>query len=325
MKRLGTTCLVAVGGSGDGVGHVSIGGGLASSSGVLLPMYSPLREQKCFLRNLHQYPHARYKSLVKDRRRFARNWWLTGGNNYELVMEVGHEREATENFGVYRDDSKNDVFLFSTNRLEDLPPEKRLNALVGIMKERWKVRDSDRGFDKAKLLLQALECFSEMRLLGQIKVFKSLPEADQDTFLQYVEGCVKFAQACAHSHPDSVAVMLRAAQICDDMRCEEKRDELLRMTELAARRMEISYAFARPRDNIKLAPPTLTDSYFSLKLRDVKTMKERFKSSPWVLENNPRIGYLRGVRGRRIYYTPMEPDDPITKMMQLHSGMIKDF
>ncbi|CCW63309.1 unnamed protein product [Phytomonas sp. EM1] len=322
MKRLYTISLVALGGGG---GRISIGGGLVSSSTVLPQIYSPLLEQKCSLRNLHQYPHARYKSLVKDRRRFARNWWLTGGNNYELVSEFAHEREATENFGEYRDDSKNDTFLFSTNRLEDLPPAKRLDALAGIMKARWKVRDSDRGFDKTKLLLQALECFSELRLSGQIKEFNSLPAADQDTFLQYAEGCVKFAQACAHSHPDSVAVMLRVAQICDDMRCVDKRDELLRMTELAARRMDRSYAFARPRENINLTPPTLRDTYSSLEMRDLKTLKEKFKNSPWVLENKPRTEYLRGVRGRRIYYTPMAPSEPATRMMELHSGVIKDF
>lgn len=283
---------------------------LACSSTSVSPVRCTLAEQRRGLRNLHQYPHARYKSLVKDCHRFSRNWWLTAGNNHELVSEVGHEREATENLGIYRDDSQKDVYLFSTNRLADLPPSKRLDAIVSIMQERWKVRDGSRGFDKAKLLLQALECFSEMRLTAQIKPFKELPTADQDTFLQYVEGCLQFAQACSHSHPDAVAIMIRAAQICDELRCDEKREEALQVAERAARCMDRAYSFSRPLEaSVPLNPPTISEVHSAMCTKQHMALKERFKNQPSVLEPKARLEFIRGARNKKIFFSPMRHND----------------
>lgn len=266
--------------------------------------------QRRGLRNLHQYPHARYKSLVKDCHRFARNWWLTAGNNYELVSEVGHEREATENFAVLRDDSDNDAYVMSTNRLEDLPPAERLNVLVALMTERWKVKDNNRGYDKAKMLLKALECFSEMRLSGQIKVFDELPEPDQDTFLQYVEGCAQFAQGCSHSHPDAVAMVLRAAEICDEMRCVDKREEMTHVAEVMAQRLDRACASARPLETTaQLRPPSITEIHSGLRMKQMRELRDRFKGKPWVLEPTKRLEYFYGPRSRKIFHKPMRQDD----------------
>lgn len=284
-----------------------------------------LAGQRRGLKNLHQYPKARYKSHVKDTRRFARNWYLNSGNNYELVDEKGHEREALENFGEYRDDSKKDKFLFSTNRLADLPPAKRLDALVAIMQDRWKVRDNSRGFDKAKLMLEALECFSEMRLSGQINEFAALPEPDQDTFLQYVEGCSKFAQACSHSHPEAVAVLIRASQICDEMRCAEKRDEVTHMAELAAERMDCAYAFARPQDRaVRLNKLSATE--IGAKFGMAKSMKlaEHFKDKPWALETQKLPEYVMATRTRKVSLTSFKENDCRVKMVKLHEPHLLD-
>lgn len=274
------------------------------------PQNSPLFTQRRGIRNLHQYPHARYKSLVKDNRRFARNWFLTAGNNYELVSESGHEREATENFSTLRDDSNNDAYVLSTNKLEDLPPAERLNVLVELMRKRWKVRDDNRGFDKAKLLLKALECFSEMRQLGQIKAFNELPEPDQDTFLQYVEGCVKYAQACSHSHPDAVAVVLRAAEICDEMRCADKRDELLHISEVMAKRLDRAFASARPyATKAQLKPPSISEIHSALRMKQVRELEEHFKGNPTAVERQQKLEFFRGPRSRKIYHYPMRKGD----------------
>ncbi|KAH9578018.1 hypothetical protein LSM04_002634 [Trypanosoma melophagium] len=276
-----------------------------------------LTEQKAGLRNLHQYPTARHKSLVKDRRRFARNWWLTAGNNYELVHEVGHEREATECLAEYSQDSNNDVYLFSTNRLSDLPPRDRLNAIVGLMRSRWKVKDSNRGYDKAKLLLQALECFSEMRLSGQIKNFNELSEPDQDTFLQYVEGCSMFAQACSHSHPNAVGIVLRAAQICEEIRCTDKRDEMIHVAEVVANRMDRAYAFNRPNDVLKPIPPTLTDNEMKLSLKNSTELERRFRDkAPQVLEKKQRPEYIRIHRQKKLFLHPMKEGSRQLEMLR---------
>nr|CCC94013.1 conserved hypothetical protein [Trypanosoma congolense IL3000] len=269
-----------------------------------------LSEQRAELRNLHQYTTARHKSLVKDRLRFSRNWWLTGGNNYELVHEVGHEREATECFTEYAQDSSNDVYLLSTNRLADLPPRDRLNALVGIMRSRWEVKDANRGYDKAKLLLQALECFSEMRALGEIGTFDALKEPDQDTFLQYVEGCARFAQACSHSHPNAVKVLLRAAQICDEMRCSSKRDEMIQVAEGAANSMDRAYAFSRPHDTLKMTPPTLHENETNVRMKNREDLQKRFGDSrPHVLEQRRRIECLRIHRNKPLLLHPMKDNE----------------
>ncbi|AIO02713.1 hypothetical protein LPMP_355830 [Leishmania panamensis] len=278
-------------------------------SAIMICSCSPLTVQRRGLRNLHQYPHARYKSLVKDCRRFSRNWWLTAGNNYELVSEVGHEREATENLAVLRDDSNNDAYVLSTNRLEDLPPAERLNVLVALMTERWKVKDNNRGYDKAKMLLKALECFSEMRLAGQIKVFDELPEADQDTFLQFVEGCAQFTQSCSHSHPDAVAIVLRAAVICDEMRCVGKREEMTHVAEVMAKRLDRAFASARPLETkAQLRSPSFTEIHSSLRMKQVMELREHFKDKPWVLEQKKRLEYFYGPRSRKIFHYPMRRD-----------------
>ncbi|EPY31097.1 hypothetical protein STCU_03624 [Strigomonas culicis] len=271
--------------------------------------------QRRGLRNLHMYPKARHKSLVKDTTRFARNWWLTAGNNHELVEEWGHEREATENFGVLRDDSRNDRYILSTNRLADLPANERLNALTQIMEQRWKVKDNNRGFDKAKLLLEALECFSEMRRLQQVAVFDALPQPDQDTFLQYVEGCGRFAQACSHSHPEATAVLIRVAQICDDMRCIDKRDEMLHMAEVATRRMGRAYAFARPHEGARLNPPTLSDVANEHRLKDEAKMAARFRNNPSVLEKRERQQKIYYTRGKFQRMTEMNTHDVHRRML----------
>ncbi|RNF20849.1 uncharacterized protein Tco025E_03579 [Trypanosoma conorhini] len=286
--------------------HV-LGSTAARAEAAQLTSSVALMEQKAGLRNLHQYPTARHKSLVKDRIRFARNWWLTGGNNYELVHEQGHEREATECFTEYAQDASNDVYLFSTNRLSDLPPRDRLNAIVGLMTARWKVKDNNRGFDKAKLLLQALECFSEMRLSGQIKEFEELPEPDQDTFLQYVEGCSRFAQACSHSHPNAVAILLRVAQICEEMRCGGKRDEMIHVVEVAADRMDRAYAFTRPRDNLKPTPPSLMENEAHVRRKNFEELKRRYSDkAPHALEKRQPTEYVRIHRNKRLNLRPME-------------------
>ncbi|CBH16020.1 hypothetical protein, conserved [Trypanosoma brucei gambiense DAL972] len=277
-----------------------------------------LTEQRAELRNLHQYPTARHKSLVKDRLRFARNWWLTGGNNYELVHEVGHEREATECFAEYAQDSSRDVYLMSTNRLSDLPPGDRLKAIVGLMRSRWEVKDANRGYDKAKLLLQALECFSEMKASGQIGDFNSLPEPDQDTFLQYVEGCSRFAQACSHSHPDAVRVLLRAAQICEEMRCVEKRDEMIQVTEAAANRMDRAYAFSRPHDTLRAAPPSLHENEDCVRLKNTEELRRRFgNTAPHVLEKPKRVDCLRIHRNRPLLLHPMKDNNKLLELSKL--------
>ncbi|KPI90575.1 hypothetical protein ABL78_0335 [Leptomonas seymouri] len=306
MQRLARAAVVA---AAAPVGHANLHQCYASSFSP--PLHSsPLLVQRRGIRNLHQYPHARYKSLVKDCHRFARNWWLTAGNNYELVSEVGHEREATENFSTLRDDSDNDAYVLSTNRLEDLPPAERLNVLVELMRARWKVRDSNRGFDKSKLLLKALECFSEMRQLGQVKVFGELPEPDQDTFLQYVEGCVKYAQACSHSHPDAIAVVLRAAEICDEMRCGDKREELIHISEVMAKRLDRAYASARPyATKAQLNPMSMSEIHGQLRMRQVKELEEHFKGKPYVVEKKKPLEFFRGPRSRKIYHHPMRHND----------------
>ncbi|RNF19610.1 hypothetical protein TcG_04191 [Trypanosoma cruzi] len=296
----------------------AVGSTAARTEAPKLASSTALMEQKAGLRNLHQYPTARHKGLVKDRIRFARNWWLTGGNNYELVHEEGHEREATECFAEYAQDSSNDVYLFSTNRLSDLPPRDRLSAIVGIMTSRWKVRDSNRGFDKARLLLQALECFREMRLSGQIKEFEELPEADQDTFLQYVEGCSRFAQACSHSHPSAVAILLRVAHICEEMRCSEKRDEIIHVAEGAAERMDRAYAFSRPHDNLKRPPPSLMENESVLRHKNLEELKRRFRDkAPHVLEKKQQPEYVHIHRNKRLYLRPMDASRKELEMLRL--------
>lgn len=231
----------------------------------------PLVTSARTLRNLHHYRHARHKSLVKERRKYSRNWYLSSGNNHELSETIAHEREATENFGEYRFDSKNDRIVFSTSNLRDLPAKERLSALMNtVLKDRWRVKDKDRGFDKTKMLLEVLECFSEMKQLGTYTCFDDMPEEEQDMFLQQATSCAAFARRCSHSHPDAVAVLIRAAEICDELGCGEKRDELLSLAEQSAHTMGRALFHEREAETLKLVEPDLLTE-------NTEAMKEKNK------------------------------------------------
>lgn len=219
-----------------------------------------LTESARYLRNLHQYRHARHKSLVKERRRFSRNWYLQAGNNYEFSETKGHEREAFENFGVYRNDSDNDHYVLSTADLKLLPAEQRLDAIHMLMEDRWKVKDGNKSFDKTKMVLMALECFAEMRELNRIPCFAEMEEADQDQFLQFADSCRMMASRCSHAHPDAVAAMIRAAEICDVLEAREKRDEILESAEKMTHALGRSLAYEREGEEIRLPKPTFEEN-----------------------------------------------------------------
>lgn len=210
---------------------------------------------------------------------------LQANNNYELVEHKGHEREATEMFGNYWLDSNRDHYVLSTTKLEDLPADQRLAALTSMMRHRWKVKDGNGGYDKAKMMLSAVECFAELRQLGAIGVFAQLPEPDQDTFLQYVESLVQIAQKCVHRHPNAIAMILRAAVICDEMRCNDKRDEVLRVAERCTHSLGKSYAFEREGQPLEVQPPTpmLSNNFFKVRIQAEEQIKQRYPQRPDLL------------------------------------------
>jgi hypothetical protein len=230
------------------------------------------------LRNLHHYKHARHKSLVKERRKYSRNWYLNAGNNYELSETVAHEREAFENFGEYRFDSNNDRHILTTSSLRDLPAKERLSALMNtVLKDRWKVRDKDRGFDKTKMLLEVLECFSEMKQLGTYTCFDDMPDEEQDMFLQQVTSCATFARRCSHSHPDAVAVLIRAAEICDELGCGDKRDEMLNLAEQSALVMGRALHHERESEPLKLLEgDALAINTSALREKNAEAIQKRY-------------------------------------------------
>jgi hypothetical protein len=214
---------------------------------------------------------------VKERNKYSRNWFLQKGDNHELVETKAHEREAFENFGVYKNDFDNDRFVLSTSKLAELPAKERLGAIMMMMNERWKVKDGQRGFDKAKMALQAIECFAEMRELEQIPTFADMTDEDQDSFLLGVESCMQFAQRSFHQHPDAVAMMIRAADICDTLRCSEKRDEVLQMAEKCANRIGRAYAFEREGEELpQPPPPTFQELHDTTKTRHFDELRRWF-------------------------------------------------
>jgi hypothetical protein len=145
------------------------------------------------------------------------------------------------------------------------------------MEMHWKVNDGNRGFNKAKLMLESLEAFSDMRVSGHLGPFDELNEADQDLFLQYVESAVQFAQRCAHSHPDAVAVIIRAAEICDEMRCPEKRDEVIEVAERTARTMDKRLSYMRPSESsVPLLKKPMNEVEFEFKLKVNDDVRQKY-------------------------------------------------
>jgi hypothetical protein len=124
------------------------------------------------------------------------------------------------------------------------------------MKRRWNVRDGGRGYDKAKMVLSALECFPEMVKANQIGNFDNVGEPTQDLFVQYVVALGKIATEALPVHPNAVAMVIRAAEICDEFGCMEQRDSMLLLAENSARNICKPYTFEREDESISLALPT---------------------------------------------------------------------
>ena len=213
-----------------------------------------LCEQRRFIRNLHQYPKVRYRSVIRARFRFSRKWFLFGGNNWELHRVVGHELEAQCNFGVYKRDSALHPLKLSTSRLDDLPPVHRFNALLSMISRRWAVRDSFRSYDKMKLALQAAECCEDLCRAKQVRCC-DLPNEQQSMFLDALDSAVLLAERCVHSHPDAVAAIIRCAEIAVNAGVEATlRDKIIHRAKEAAEIMPSSYAFAQSSRDLELQP-----------------------------------------------------------------------
>jgi hypothetical protein len=252
-----------------------------------------------FLRNLHQRRHVRAKSLVRNRRKYSRNWMLRGNNNFETHETVAHEREATEMFAAYKCDDTRlwESIQLSTTRLESLPPRERLDAIVGEMRYRWNVRDGGRGYDKAKMILSALECFPLMVKANQIGSFDEVGDQTQDIFVQFVVALGKVATEALPTHPNALAMVIRAAEICDEFGCMEQRDSMLSLAENCAKNLCKPYSFEREGEEIALAMPTPDQigkaMSAALRLRNgepshLELQKENLKRAQAAAKYNPR-------------------------------------
>lgn len=198
------------------------------------------------LRNLHRYHKARYDKQVKARFRYSHQWFLKLGNNVENHTVTAHEREATENFAVYRYDVSLMKWVLPPKDIRQLPPRDRLNELTRRMAARWKVKDPTGGYDRAKMMLEALECFGDLQRAGEIKTLGDLEENGQEKFFQYLDATTLLATKAVEKHPDAVQVIIRAAQIADLLECPDKRDNLLKVARRLVEKMGFKEATVLP-------------------------------------------------------------------------------
>lgn len=171
---------------------------------------------------------------------------MYAGENYEKVESWGHEREATENFAIYAYDSTKDKLKLATSNMDDLPPMDRLSNLKMNFAA---IKGSDRyvSLEKARIALQCLECFADLKRCGRIRSAADLPAEHAEEYNEMLEAVVRIGELSSNRFPDAVAAMIRAAEIADYLHDAPGRDDALNRAETAARDIEREYAFAQPK------------------------------------------------------------------------------
>lgn len=202
------------------------------------------------IRNLHQYRHARNKSMVNDLK-FSRQWYLARGEGWEIKHEQGHELEAETNFAVYRYDSR--LQSSATAPLSGPPigkvgdivdPLARYHSLLQRMRARWRV-GRGASMDKLRMSLAAAEALVDF-CRAEHHTVRTLPQEHVDAIVDAFDATMGFATHLAGSHTSAVAAMIRIASLADEVELTAARDGALRVAKHAALRLEAKHAFAQP-------------------------------------------------------------------------------
>lgn len=205
--------------------------------------------QKRSIRNLHRNKQERYKSQVKDSR-YNRSWELVMGDNNELILEKGHEREATENFARYLYDDTTKRYIRYVSDPETLSPKARYDYYYSVLSGRKGMTFSV----KCTYALKALESFVDMANCGDLaSSYDQWKALEQGHFVWLVDHVLENARPLLRFRHTAVAFAIRAAAICDELQCNEKRDHALSASESMVAQMERGYAFSRTGDKV----PTL--------------------------------------------------------------------
>ena len=207
--------------------------------------------QKRSIRNLHRNKQERYKSQVKNPN-YNRKWELLMNNNHELIEEKAHEREATENFARYRYDDSTRRFIRYISDPETLSSRRKYDYYYSILTSR-------KGMTlpvKCMYALHALESFRDMAQEGEIaSQYSKWKELEQNHFIWLVDHVLENARPILKTRHTAVAFAIRAAAICDELGCTEKRDNALSASESMVAQMEKGYAYTRRGESL---PPLIS-------------------------------------------------------------------
>lgn len=173
---------------------------------------------------------------------YNRKWELLMNNNHELIEEKAHEREATENFARYRYDDTTKRFIRYISDPETLPSRRRYDYYYSILTSR-------KGMTlpiKSTYALHALEAFRDMAQEGEIaSQYGKWKELEQNHFIWLVDHVLENTRPLLKTRHTAVAFAIRAAAICDELGCSEKRDNALAASESMVAQMEKGYAYTR--------------------------------------------------------------------------------
>lgn len=189
--------------------------------------------------------------MVKNKHTFSKKWYLAAGNNFELSEEKGHEREAFQNFLRYKMDWGTMTIPHYVSDTKKLPPRQRYDFLYNLVQDRKGLS----AYTKNKYLLEALECFSEMKSLGEIGRYDEWEAIHQNHFIFVCDALLKNATSYAKVQHSAAATVIRAATICDEVGFAEKRDMCLNSAEHIAKGIDSHYFFKRTGDEISLKKP----------------------------------------------------------------------
>eukprot|EP00759_Apiculatamorpha_spiralis_P055030 PhF_6_TR7217/c0_g1_i1/m.10784 len=141
---------------------------------------------------------------------------LAYGANNEVSEVIGHEREAFENFVVYKYSYANTQAIMYTQNLHDLPPKERLEAVLDQMQILWEKRTKDlmTRAQKLRLASAALACFEDISKVHGLTLQQMGPDYVQ-RFSDVVQSVVLLSGHVAPYQPECIASLLHAASVCD--------------------------------------------------------------------------------------------------------------
>eukprot|EP00760_Papus_ankaliazontas_P009279 PhM_4_TR13991/c0_g1_i1/m.55907 len=187
------------------------------------------------IRNHARRKRGRWKSVSKSRND-PKHYWQAVGQNHETYECEGHELEAFTNFVTYKFNKENSPTLLYTDKLGELPPRNRLDAVMDLVADEWRNKDGGRNMRKLQLSMSVIQCVEDICTTDKVPLQQLSPYLIE-VFDDAVNATCVMAQRLHTMHPDAGASPLFAAAVCDRVGAKDLRDRCFSAAQLVINEM----------------------------------------------------------------------------------------